>query len=164
MTNLALERPYISWVQRPGYYEERRTLTGVPPTQSHFSATSAWSSGYPPWLSSCERRLEELRELRDGWDGHGGKALRDDVLGFVKKMIRQIAHPKLPEPQIVPLSYGGIQLEWHTRGIDFEIEIEQPYRILVFYESTETGDHLEFEIGDAPIDRLSAYLDRLAGR
>ncbi len=39
-----------------------------------------------------------------------------------------------PRPSVVPTSHGGIQLEWHTRGIDLEVGVAEPEQVTASYE------------------------------
>jgi hypothetical protein len=73
--------------------------------------------------SSAEilRRTAELLRLADGWDSQGGQAIRH---AHVQRMLRFLgAHmcEQLPPPSIVPMSDGGVQIEWHRRGLDVEV-------------------------------------------
>jgi hypothetical protein len=69
-------------------------------------------------------RIEDLRALKDGWDGHGGKAPTRAALGAI--------HLWMMDAQIVPLSNGGIQIEWHRDGLDIEVEIDADGRLSGF--------------------------------
>ncbi len=56
-------------------------------------------------------------------------------------------------PTVVPTVHGGIQLEWHTRGIDLEIEVSPEGRCDVYCQE----DNTEWE------DDLNSTLNRLQG-
>ncbi len=51
-----------------------------------------------------------------------------------------------PTPAVVPTSRGGVQLEWHTREIDVEVEIPSPDHITVSYEDHRSGKEWEDEL------------------
>ncbi len=51
-------------------------------------------------------------------------------------------------PFVVPTSGGGIQFEWHTRGIDLEVEVVQPGRIVALFADSRTGEEWEEETKD----------------
>jgi hypothetical protein len=62
--------------------------------------------------SAIERWVtKELEDLEPDWNGYGEKAIGEkaiDTLAWVS---------------VVPLSNGGLQLEWHTTQFDIEIEV-----------------------------------------
>ena len=88
-------------------------------------------------------KLSDLINLPEGWDGHLGRPVDFDVAKFAVKFLASTLDSESPAPQIVPLSYGGLQLEWHERDIDLEIEIEIPNRLFVSF-TDHRGDE-EFE-------------------
>jgi hypothetical protein len=47
----------------------------------------------------------------------------------------------------VPLRSGGIQIEWHERGIDLEIQVRSQMDVRVSFENAHTGDSWERPIG-----------------
>lgn len=110
------------------------------------SAISAFGiNRSPDWLVPACDRIVDLVELSPGWDGHDGKPVDFDVAAFAIQFLLETLEPEGPGPVIVPLSYGGLQLEWHEQGIDLEIEIEAPNKIFVSFEDQETGRELERE-------------------
>lgn len=124
----------------------RQTLTDDP--------ISSWPSGglttsafgvnrLPFWLLSTCDRMRELVVLPVGWDGHDGQPVNIDVAEFAVQFLLQTLEPDSSAPQVVPLSYGGIQLEWHENGIDLEIEVESPNRIFVSFENHVSGEEFE---------------------
>ena len=66
--------------------------------------------------------------------------------------------PGVPLPSITPLSYGGVQLEWHRKGWDLEIEIVGAGKIQVFARDIQSGEESELELG-ADLSALSGYID-----
>jgi hypothetical protein len=68
-----------------------------------------------------------------------------------------------PEPQIVPTPSGGVQMEWHTRGIDLEIETLGGGRFGAFFEDARTGATWEGDVEVAD-SRLSDAIRALAER
>ena len=108
--------------------------------------TSAFSINRTPiWLVSTSDRVIELVRLPLGWDGHDGRPANFDVADFAVQFLLQTLELDGPAPLVVPLSYGGLQLEWHERGIDLEIEVEAPNRIFVSFEDRESGEAFEQE-------------------
>lgn len=75
------------------------------------------------WLPDAQAKLREYQALPGNWDGHGGRSLKPDVAYFAMNLLAQTTTAHTPAPHLVPLSYGGLQIEWHTKGIDLEIEV-----------------------------------------
>jgi len=48
--------------------------------------------------------------------------------------------PATPLPQVVPSSDGGVQLEWHEKGIDLELHIRAPYDCELWYRDHQDAD------------------------
>jgi len=91
--------------------------------------------GMPTWLNATISKLEELLGLASGWDGHDGSAANPDIVNFTIHFLLETLDPAAPAPNIVPLSSGGVQLEWHDHYVDLEIEIEAPNRLFASFEN-----------------------------
>lgn len=152
------ERPYHrSRVVQP----VRHTLTpipgGAPP--SNDTTTSAFGANRPAtWLEAVGERFAVLLELEPDWDGYGGRPIDFDLAVFAIGLLFRTLEPDGPVPQVVPLSYGGLQLEWHQGGIDLEIEIIAPNQISVGFE--DQIEEREWE-GELSTD-YSALMDLMA--
>lgn len=79
--------------------------------------TDSFASSKPvsPVSDTAGERLKELLRLPDGWDGYGAPPIRPEIAALATVL--------LTPPSIVPMSDGGIQLEWHIYSIDFEMSI-----------------------------------------
>ena len=71
---------------------------------------------------ATEARLRELEALETGWDGHDGKPITEAALKAVGMF--------LEHPFIGPLSYGGLQIEWHQDGWEVEVEFDDQGEII----------------------------------
>lgn len=134
----------------------------VKPIASAFVAGSA--AALTPfqcsWQRKAERRLGELCRLQIGWDGHRGQPANRDIAEFAASVLASLMQPKVPMPAIVPLSYGGIQIEWHRKGWDIEIEISAPNQMHIYQHEIASGDEEEFDLG-ADLSRLGAVIDAI---
>ncbi len=117
----------------------------------------------PAWLAPTLRTLAEILQLRPDWDSYGARIIDPDAVADALTLLTETMHMHTPPPIISPTNRGGIQLEWHTRGIDLEIERTAPDRVHVFCEDDRHGTEWE---GDLSVDfsRLSGYLAELARR
>jgi len=114
-------------------------------------------------LLELKKMMDELRGLPVGWDGHGGKPLDGAVADFTLHLLIKAMPSGTPLPQLVPLSHGGVQLEWHDDGIDLEIEIEAPNRTFFEFEDQRTGEVLE-HASSTDFSDLSRIFRLLAAR
>lgn len=101
------------------------------------------------WMADVESRLEEVSSLSDGWDSYDAKQIETQVIAHAREILEEIMDNDVPIPQIVPIYDGGIQLEWHTGRIDFEIYLT-PSSIGSYY--WEDLDHCEQREGDISTD------------
>jgi hypothetical protein len=118
--------------------------------------------GEPPeWLESIGKSLSEILDLRQGWDSYGAKPISPQCVGAALDILLRVMREDTLPPSVVPTSPGGIQLEWHARGIDLEIEILSPTRVRGLFEDLRTG--IEWE-ADLSFDqtRLTEAIGRLS--
>jgi hypothetical protein len=102
--------------------------------------------------------------MEHGWDSYGAPPVLREVSFFALEILNHVMRPRTPIPQVVPSSVGGIQLEWHEKGIDLEIHIIAPYQCEVWFQDhqhpetppleTEMSD--DFSIIEKPISLLTA--------
>ncbi len=44
------------------------------------------------------------------------------------KLLQRVMRPRTPIPQVTPSAAGGVQLEWHEKGVDLELHVTAPYQ------------------------------------
>ena len=66
--------------------------------------------------------MSNLKNLELNWDSYGAPPIDSRIIDAAVRIAELLRNP----PAIVPTSSGGVQLEWHALGIDFEIEITTP--------------------------------------
>lgn len=142
------------------------------------AATTAWtivsgaasgrratvSSPSELWLLELVPTIGHLLELPQNWDSYGAKPIKVDFIRYALEILTVIACPNLPAPALVPTARGGVQIEWHMRGIDLEIRVESTSRIHVSFEDHQ-GVVAEWE-GDLTSDltRLDEFVSALSRR
>lgn len=114
-----------------------------------------------PWLRSAVERVEDLTALAVGWDGYQARSIDAGMALQVVSFLLDHAYLPVPEPSIVPLADGGIQIEWHEHGIDLEISFSD-HDAGVFVEDHETGVSEERPVADASVV-FSNVFGRLTG-
>ena len=105
-------------------------------------------------------KLIELLELPSGWNSYGARQIRKENVNVAVGLLGRIMRPGTPPPIVVPTVRGGVQLEWHTRGLNVEIDISSPEEVSFFAEDIRAAeDPIEEELDEYS---LSRWIDRLS--
>ena len=118
----------------------------------------------PEWLEQNEATLEELLKLPANWNSYGAAPIRPDAVEAARDVLGKIVRSDTPPPAVVPTVRGGIQLEWHTQGIDLEIEIPEPGQFHVWYEDPQEEIELQHHASLSQLPRLIELVARLSRR
>jgi hypothetical protein len=86
------------------------------------------------WQIEVQSQLLQYAKMEQGWNSYGAPAVTWDAGMFALSILNDIMRPRTPIPQVVPSSAGGVQLEWHEKGIDLEIHVTGPYRCALWFE------------------------------
>jgi hypothetical protein len=100
----------------------------------------------PRWLLPTLQTLGDLLELRVDWDTYGSPSIQPAYVESALRVIFAVMRDNTPVPSVVPTSRGGIQIEWHTRDVDLEIEFETPSLIRGFFEDRRSGQTWERDL------------------
>jgi hypothetical protein len=116
-----------------------------------------------PWQPVVLDRIERLLKLRQGWDSYAAVPIAHDAGMFALVVLNNVMGPRTPTPTIVPTSTGGLQLEWHEKGIDLEVRVLGPYRCDFVVEdsrgeieSSEDALSDDFSVLVGPLEALTA--------
>ena len=109
------------------------------------------------WLGGAEKALQGFLALPVNWDSYGARRIDPGTVDTGKQLLSSFIPPGSPPPHVAPTSRGGIQIEWHTQGIDLEIEVVSPDRLQIFYESPKEPEK-EFEF-NSPFADLRKFLE-----
>jgi hypothetical protein len=91
-------------------------------------ATNSQFSGVVPIsyatvaLISALRRVEELMRLPDNWDSYGSPHIETAAAQRILQVLLAAQSEYSPAPQIVPVSGGGMQIEWAVGNCELEVE------------------------------------------
>lgn len=117
--------------------------------------------GEPPeWLSAAASELVGLLHLAPNWDSYGAHPIAPGQVVSALRVLTSIMKDETPPPTIVPTNRGGVQLEWHTRGFDLEIETISTQSYLVSFEDSSTGEEWE-RVVTSDFAPLVACIERL---
>ena len=118
------------------------------------ASAESYKDELPHWWVSTLSRITDILALPENWDSYGAAKPDPQLAYHAVDLLQQIAQPDMPQPSIVPTVQGGVQFEWHTRGIDLEVEILSPIEINVYYYDASNDDEWE--------DRLDYNLTSLS--
>jgi hypothetical protein len=120
-------------------------------------------SGEPAWLRPLVKDLVRLSRLPSNWNSYGAPSVNKASIEYaIEQVLPSIMRDDSILPSVVPTVHGGIQFEWHVRGIDFEVEIIRPSRVVVLFQDRQSGEDWEEEITD--FSRLKHVMQRLSSR
>jgi hypothetical protein len=124
-------------VQRNDYYEagpSQSTLDDARRTNFPRFNAALTAVNERKWEVAAVRTLVRLAQLPAGWDSYGAPMVRRDAGHFALEILDGVMRSMTPPPQIVPSATGGVQLEWHEKGIDLEIHVIAPYQWELWFQ------------------------------
>jgi len=127
--------------------------------RSRQSLAEASRQVIPRGVISAVERMIELLELPPGWNSYNARPITKENVNFAFNLLGRIMRHDTPAPNVVPMVRGGVQLEWHTRGINLEISIYSPGEVSFFAEDVRGGNPTE---GELDLAALTQWVDRLS--
>lgn len=124
----------------------RATLTDTPPGGRKLRFAFDWGklvvelpADPPAWAEPTVCSLVRLLHLGPDWDTYGGCPVDPKCVIAALELASDTFLDDTPVPSVVPTSGGGLQFEWHTGGVDLEIEFLSATRVCGLFEDQETG-------------------------
>jgi hypothetical protein len=134
------------------YYETGSSPTADSARRSNFPNFLQHYNAAPErkWEVEVVRALVRLAGFSAGWDSYNAPPLRRDAGHFALEILQSVMRPRTPPPQVVPSAAGGVQLEWHEKGIDLELHIAAPYQWELWFRDLQdpTSQPLSLELSD----------------
>jgi hypothetical protein len=93
----------------------------------------------PDWLYPVLDKLQHVSQLAENWDSYGGQAPSDESIYTALAVLSRILRGESSAPTLVPLSEGGVQIEWHGDGEELEIRIGANGEISAFRFDEKVG-------------------------
>lgn len=115
------------------------------------------------WMQPVADALSELVNLPANWDSYGARPIKGDRAIAAFDLLQSIMRDGVPVPSVVPTRRGTIQIEWHARQIDLEIDVCSDTDAAVTYEDLQTGESRELELKN-DFRPLAAIMRTLAAR
>ena len=156
--NLARMREYFS-----GTTTLSETEYAPPPGASerpHYTIDEVGSSA---WRYAAMKRLEQLINLPPNWDSYGAKKISPRAAQISLQILDSVMRDTTPQPSIVPVPSGRVQLEWHTKGIDLEVEVVSPILLHASFEDQQTNDEWQLSL-NVDLKRLNDAISVLSTR
>lgn len=115
-------------------------------------------------LDWVEQRLDELRELEDGWLDGEGKKPDAAALDTARMVLDEIEAAQLEQPRLFPSADGGLTGEWQrgAKRVVAEIAAEGALDVIVF--DIGGGGDVSAEVEGTDPAQLIALLDQHVGR
>lgn len=96
--------------------------------------SSNFYAGSPNWSPKIEMQLREINSWDPNWDSYGAAKINDEIVAKAFKLLIFIGMDNPPEPIVVPVPDGGVDIEWNKESCLLSIKIrEEEVRYLLFY-------------------------------
>ena len=126
---------------------------------------SLFSSLEQAWLKPTVVRASRLLALQPNWDREGAPQIKPTALQNAINVLSSFMRSESALPQWTPTRDGGVQLDWHERGIHLEISFlpEGPGGDVACHD--ERGEIPDFDgTIDETMDQLrQLFTERLIG-
>ena len=115
----------------------------------------------PPWLKSALADVAQMAALPANWDSYSSPPPRETVCQSAVQLLASIEHAGFPAPRIVPISGGGLQIEWQYNRRELELEIVAGSHEVLFLKVHEDDSAEEGVCSITDWSTLQALLDWL---
>jgi hypothetical protein len=117
--------------------------------------------GPTAWFDASVTGMTHVLGLARGWDSYDARPVArrsaQSALTFLARFVEATTAP----PAVVPLSDGGVQLEWHRGGLDVEIAFSPDEEPEMYVADHETGDTWDIDPSSADFEEVRPLLTRL---
>lgn len=106
--------------------------------------------------------IDELRQLDVNWDGYGAAPIDESIIEAARQFVGSLPPDLVVPPQVVPMTRGRLQLEWHRGSRSLELEFESADEIHYLKWDSETREQEEEIISiserDKAVDLIEWFL------
>jgi hypothetical protein len=113
------------------------------------------------WLGDTVKGLGNTLGLARGWDTYNGAPVSPQSVQRALAFLLGFLEPSSPTPAVVPLSDGGVQMEWHRGGLDVELTFSPREAPELFVRDVESGDEWEGDATPELVAQVRPLLARL---
>ena len=75
------------------------------------------------WFRQVKARLQKFLMLESNWNGYGEDPIHEGAVKRTIAVLDTVVSEMALQPDIVPTSEGGVQIEWASGGFEVEVEI-----------------------------------------
>jgi hypothetical protein len=115
------------------------------------------------WSTQLRERLNELTSLQVGWDGYRGVPVRFDCARFALTILNALYNKRVPAPNLVPGIDGTMQIEWHCRGFDVELDVIDVGQVEAYRMDIENNKEEELNL-EVDFTKISNWIEEMAAR
>ena len=127
------------------------------------SSSGTWrDSRMPQWHAVVKQRLHDLLKLEANWDSYGANAPSRLSANDLLSVLALIMNEDTPAPSIVPCVRGHFQAEWHTNGVDLEVEVVTLTEIPTSYVDATTDWECTFDFDFTKLIKAVALVGRVS--
>lgn len=96
----------------------------------------------PAWLGRIKQRLKSFVGLPVNWDSYGGLPANPTIVRLAESLAEWFAVDGVPPPDVFACGDGGVQFEWHIRGVDITIDFStsEDEPIINYHDVSEGSD------------------------
>ncbi len=101
----------------------------------------------PAWAYDLAMRAERIKSLRRGWDGTKSVPVSKTVVELAQKLIKDAltSTDTASAPYLSPGGDGSLQIEWHTKTGEIELDISADGDATVWIRSRVSDEEFEGE-------------------
>lgn len=97
----------------------------------------------PEWLYPVLDKLQQLSKLGDNWDSYHAQPVSDSAIFAALVVMAHVLKDGSTAPTIVPISEGGVQMEWYGNGEELEIRVGALGDISAFRFDERAGQEVD---------------------
>lgn len=146
---VTLQNP--GWVVKPIAVQARVTR--------QISETTTHIPSIPNWVRPTVEGVGRIMQLPPNWDSYGAQPVQSVLVGKALEILPRVMLEDSPPPSIVPLTDGGLQMEWHLKGRDLEIVVAADESPTYYYRDPEASPE-EGSVSTA-FERLRSIIQEL---
>lgn len=97
----------------------------------------------PALAQTVVTRLEQLRRLQAGWMDDDGDKVSEEVLDYVRQIVRRLDGASLRNLRIFPRMDGGVRFEWQRFSTEFSMNFLTGRTVIYDEFNSDTGSGTE---------------------
>lgn len=114
----------------------------------------------PTWFAPVLQGFASLVTLSDNWDGERARKIDSATINRALIALEELLPRDAPAPSIVPVPNAGLQIEWHRKGKDLEIEFNPAGSVTYYYFDSDSEEEREGRVGPQ-FATVREYLKRI---